>query len=375
VNNPREVLKRLKGRRDQDVSYDSGKVFCSMCSKPLKIAVDAYSMFLETNLLDPKIFPSAKSLEEEAIQKIGALASNPGAAGYITSGGTEGNIVALWVARKLLKRKNVVAPASAHYSITKACDLQQLNLVHVELDETYRASVDSIRENVSKETLVIVVTAGTTALGLVDPIEQIGEIAQDFGCFLHVDASFGGFVLSFIEDPPPWDFRVAQVSSLTLDPHKMGLAPIPAGSILFREKGWLETIKSDPFYLNGSSSTLLGTRPGASAAAVWALLTSLGQKGYQKIVRRCMSLTRKLARGIKKVGGLDLIVEPELNVVAFKSDIADLGSIREKLEAKGWLVSTNRSPKSIRLVVMPHHRPAHIRSFLADLNECLEGLA
>lgn len=345
-----------------------------MCSKPLKVAADAYLMFLETNLLDPKIFPSAKSLEKEAIRKIGELVSNPEAAGYITSGGTEGNIVALWVARKLLKRKNVVAPLSAHYSVTKACDFQQLNLIHTELDETYHASVNGIQENVDKETLAIVATAGTTALGLVDPIKEIGEIAEDFGCFLHVDASFGGFVLPFIKNFSPWDFRVDSVSSVTIDPHKMGLAPIPAGSILFRERSWLETIESDPSYLNSSNSTLLGTRPGASAAAVWALFNSLGHEGYQKIVKRCMDLTQKLANGIKKMNGLYLVVEPELNIIAVKSDIVDLSDVCEKLEAKGWLTSMNHWPKSIRLVVMPHHRPEHINSFLADLSECLEGL-
>ncbi len=345
-----------------------------MCSKPLRVAVDAYLMFLETNLLDPKIFPSVKSLEEEAIREIGKLLSNPEAAGYITSGGTEGNIVALWIARKLLKRKNVVAPSSAHYSVIKACDLQQLEFTYAALDETYRASVDSIMENVNKKTLAIVATAGTTTLGLVDPIKEIAEIARDFGCFFHVDASFGGFVLPFIQGAPPWDFSVDSVSSITADPHKMGLAPIPAGSILFREKSWLEAIKSDAPYLNKSSSTLLGTRSGASAAAVWALLNSLGYEGYQKIIKRCMDLTRKLADGIQRIDGLDLVVEPELNIVAAKSDILNLRDVCEKLQAKGWLVSMNSQPPSIRLVVMPHHDPEHIDSFLVDLNECLEEL-
>lgn len=369
-----DLWRSLNDRRALDQRYDSGRIFCSMCSTPLKVAVDAYLMFLETNLLDPKIFPSAKSLEEEAIREIGKLVSNPEAAGYITSGGTEGNIVALWVARKLLKRKNVVAPSSAHYSVIKACDLQQLELTYAALDETYRASVDSIMENVNKKTLAIVATAGTTTLGLVDPIKEIAEIARDFGCFFHVDASFGGFVLPFIQGAPPWDFSVDSVSSITADPHKMGLAPIPAGSILFREKSWLEAIKSDAPYLNKSSPSLLGTRSGASAAAVWALLNSLGYEGYQKIIKRCMDLTRKLADGIQRIDGLDLVVEPELNIVAAKSDVLNLRDVCEKLQAKGWLVSMSSQPPSIRLVVMPHHNPEHINSFLVDLNECLEEL-
>lgn len=87
-----------------------------------------------------------------------------------------------------------------------------------------------------------------------------------------------------------------------------------------------------------------------------------------------MDLAQKLANGIKKMNGLYLVVEPELNIIAVKSDIVDLSDVCEKLEAKGWLTSMNHWPKSIRLVVMPHHRPEHINSFLADLSECLEGL-
>ncbi|KUO40744.1 MAG: hypothetical protein AVW06_02110 [Hadesarchaea archaeon DG-33-1] len=368
-------LKSLKSRRDRDWTYDSGRVFSSMCSKPLKAAVRAYTMFLETNLLDAKIFPSTKNLEEEVIREIGSLFSGPESGGYITSGGTEGNIVALWVARKLMKRKFVVAPMSAHYSIDKACDLQQIKLLRVDLDSNYCASIESIQENVNKDTIAIVATAGTTALGLVDPIDEIAEIAEDFKCFLHVDASFGGFILPFVESPQAWNFSVDQVSSITADPHKMGLAPIPSGSVLFREKAWLKTIEIEVPYLSGTSSTLLGTRSGASAAAVWAAFNSLSHEGYRKIMRRCMRLTQKLANGIKRIDGLDPVVKPELNIVAFKSDFMNLHDLSETLETKGWLTSLNKQPESIRLVVMPHHRPKHITSFLSDLRECSEGLA
>ncbi len=345
-----------------------------MCTKPLKVAIKAYSEFLETNLLDEEIFPNAKVLEEEAIEKIAGLFSNPRAGGYITSGGTEGNIAALWVARKLSGRRAVIAPASAHYSIDKACDLQQIELVRSKLED-HRASIEDIQEKADRETIAIVATAGTTALGLVDPIEEIAEIAEDNKCFLHVDASFGGFVLPFLENPPRWDFRVDGVTSIVADPHKMGLAPIPAGSVLFRKRNWLKAIEIEVPYLSKTSATLLGTRPGASAAAVWAALNSLGREGYKKIVKRCTGLTEKLAGGIKKIEGLNLIVDPELNIVAFKSNVVDLRMLKAALDARGWLISTNKQPRSIRLVVMPHHHPNHITSFLSDLKECVEGLS
>lgn len=367
-----KILKSLERLRNRDWDYSSGRVFCSMGSKPLKKAMEAHSMFLETNSLDPKIFPSVKILEEEVIGKIGELFSEPKAGGYITSGGTEGNIVALWLARKLLKRKTVVAPGSVHYSVDKACDLQQLKLIHTKLDDEYRADVESVQEKVNRETLAIVATAGTTTLGLVDPIEEIAEVAGDSGCFLHVDASFGGFVLPFIENSTRWDFRVKGVSSITADPHKMGLVPIPAGSLLFRDKSWLKALEFKAPYLSEPSPTLLGTRPGASVAAIWAAMNSLGSEGYERIIERCMNLTRRLANGIRKIEGLNLVVEPELNMVAFKSRVVGAREIYKALEARRWQTSLISKPQCIRLIVMPHHRRNHVDSFLTDLAECME---
>jgi tyrosine decarboxylase/aspartate 1-decarboxylase len=364
----------MKLQKKQAWSYDSGRIFSSMCTKPLRASVNAYVRFLETNLLDEEIFPNVKLLEDEAIRKVARLFSHPTAGGYITSGGTEGNIVGLWIARKLRKGKKVVAPESVHYSIEKACDLQQVKLVRTKLNG-YRASVEDIEGKIDRSTIAIVATAGTTALGLVDPIKQIAEVAADSGCFLHVDASFGGFVLPFLKNPPKWDFSVAGVSSIVADPHKMGMVPIPAGIMLLREREWFKLVETNAPYLSKPSFTLLGTRPGASAAAVWAALNSLGWRGYRRMVRRCMNLTRRLASGIKKIEGLDLIVEPETNVVAFRSSFSPASTIKAALRKRGWVVSLNRHPESVRLVIMPHHSRKRVDAFMRDLKACVEGLS
>lgn len=363
----------LEDRKKQDWSYSSGRVFSSMCSEPLEEALKAFEMFVETNALDSEIFPSVRELEEETIAKMGSLLSNPDAGGYITSGGTEGNIYSLWLARKLKKGNKVIAPESVHYSIKKACDLQQLDLVLNPLDDGYRADLESIKEEIDKDTFALVATAGTTALGKIDPISQMGEIAEDEDCFLHVDASFGGFVLPFIEEDFSWDFRVDGVSSVVVDSHKMGLTPIPSGTVLVRDKEWLETLRESIPYIDETSFTLSGSRSGGSVASVWAVLNSLGTRGYEERVGKCMRLTRKLADGIRGIEGLELVVKPELNVVSFTSQSLKLAEIREELKKRDWLVTLNEEPRSIRLVVMPHHEEQHINSFLTELREISVG--
>lgn len=364
----KKYLRYLEEKRKKDPGYRSGRVFSSMCTLPRKEVVKAYLKFLETNALDPRVFPSVKELEEEVVREAGKFFSHPEAFGYVTSGGTEGNLMALWVAREVTGRRKIVAPLSAHYSIRKACSLLGLELVQVGLGKDYKAEVEEVEKKVDGETAALVATAGTTSLGVVDPVEEMAEVAVEKGCFLHVDASLGGFVLPFL-GRRGWDFGVEGVSSLTADFHKMGGSPIPSGLLLFREREWLEKVEEEVPYLGGKTFTLLGTRPGASVAAAWMAMKLMDGKE----ARRCVELAKELAEGIRKVKGLSLIVEPELNVVVFRHESLSCLELERRLGERGWVVSRSDFPEGIRLVVMPHHRPPHLASFLRDLRICVGG--
>jgi tyrosine decarboxylase/aspartate 1-decarboxylase len=368
VGKAERYLRLLEERRKKDPGYRSGRVFSSLCTLPRREVVRAYLRFLETNALDPRVFPSVKELEEEVVGEAGRWFSCPGAAGYVTSGGTEGNLVALWVAREVTGRRKVVAPLSSHYSVRKACSLLGLRLVLTGLGEDYRADVGEVERKVDGKTAAVVATAGTASLGLVDPVEEMAEVAQRRGCFLHVDASLGGFLLPFL-GRKGWDFGVEGVSSLTADLHKLGGAPIPSGLLLFRRGEWLERVGWEVPYLGGRTHTLLGTRPGASVAACWLALKLLDGRE----ARRCVEMARRLAEGIRRVEGVRLVAEPELNVVVFTHERLGVSELEGELGRRGWVVSRSDLPEGIRLVVMPHHRPSHLRSFLRDLGEAVEG--
>ena len=118
---------------------------------------------------------------------------------------------------------------------------------------------------------------------------------------------------------------------------------------------------------NTEQSTIVGTRSGASAVAVWALLMHLGREGYKAVVKRCMNLTLKLAEGIEKMDKVSLVTKPVMNIVGIKSNVIDIRLIAQKLREKGWAVSV--FPKHIRIAVMPHIKPAHVKSFLKDLKK------
>jgi tyrosine decarboxylase/aspartate 1-decarboxylase len=376
-----KIQKMLEAKFQRDFSYSSGKILSSMCTSPHGFAKQIYRMYLEKNLGDPVLFPATAELERETIQMLGSLLSNSNASGSIVSGGTEANILALWAARNLAKKEGgeVVVPVSAHYSFDKGADLLNLKLIKVKLNNSFQMDIRAAEEAITPRTVALVGVAGTTSLGVVDPIPELSEIASANNIYLHVDAAFGGFVLPFLKelgyDVLDFDFRLPAVSSITVDPHKMGLAPIPAGGILFRNEAMTAAVSTRVPYLEEEKalqSTLLGTRSGASAVAVWALLKHLGKAGYRAMVDRCLKLTWKLVKDIRQIDGLDVMIEPTLNVVGIKSDSIDIRVVFQELRKQGWAVSL--FPKFIRTVIMPHIKQIHIRNLLEDLEKILEEI-
>ncbi|MCW3999438.1 MAG: tyrosine decarboxylase MfnA [Candidatus Bathyarchaeota archaeon] len=365
-----KVLAELRKRGKADTRYDEGRILCSMCTKPHSVAKKAYRLFFDSNLGDSGLFPAAAQLEREVIADLASLLHCSGAGGFVVSGGTEANLLALQAAKTVagLSEPEVVLPQSAHFSFTKICKLTNLKPIYAPLDDAFRADASAVEELINKNTVAIVGTAGSAEMGAVDPIDALSEVALAHGVHLHVDAAFGGLVIPFLKAKRAlFDFQLKGVASVTVDPHKMGLAAIPAGGILFRNPEMLETLKVHTPYLSDAAQyTFVGTRSGASAASAWAVFRFLGQEGYRKIVAGCIKNTALLATGIHMLG-LSLVCEPDLNVVAFRSGATK--QLAQRLWKQGWFISYIPRYDCIRVVVMPHVKARHIRAFLEALKK------
>lgn len=369
----KEVLAELRKFWAQDLRYEDGRILCSMCTDPHRVAKTAHSLFSNSNLGDSGLFFGSLRLEKEVIKKLAALLNGKSSVGFIVSGGTEANLLALLAARNMANISNpeVVLPESAHFSFTKICDLMGLKAVYASLDSAYRVVPSSVESCITKNTVAVIGTAGTAELGAVDPIDKLSEIALDRGVYLHVDAAFGGLIIPFLRDigytTADFDFRLEGVKSITVDPHKMGMTTIPAGGILFRNDTFLDYIKTaTPYLTEERQYTFVGTRPGASAAATWTVFEHLGREGFRNTIRRCMRLTKFLSSKLEALG-FKLVSQPTLNIVAFKGSDSKL--LSEKLRQRGWFVSYIPRFDCIRIVVMPHLRKLHLMSFLKDLSE------
>lgn len=374
-----DILNELEEIHKLDYNYADGRILGSMCTEAHPFAKEVYCKFLDTNLGDPGLFRGTKHIENEVVKSIGKLLSLDNAYGNIVTGGTEANLMAIRAARnharkyKGIKNGEIIIPDSAHFSFKKAADMLNLKIVEAKLDDNYKIDVDSVRQAISDKTVAIVAIAGTTELGLIDPIEEISKIAFENNIYFHVDAAFGGFSIPFLKesgyDLPDFDFSLEGVCSITVDPHKMGLAPIPAGGIIFRCEEYLDVMAVDSPYLTvKTQSTIVGTRLGASSAATYAIMKYFGKEGYSKLANTLMENTRFFSEGLKELG-YEIVCEPELNIVAFNHPDMDTNVLAQKLEDLGWKVSVAKCPVAIRIVLMNHIKKSHLEELLKDLED------
>jgi tyrosine decarboxylase/aspartate 1-decarboxylase len=325
------------------------------------MARQAAERFLATNPGDPATYQDVADLEREAVEMLGTVTGLPDPAGYVTSGGTEANIQAVRIARNRAETDdpNVVAPTHAHFSFWKAAEVLGVELRTAPASD-YRADLRAMRELVDEDTVLVAGVAGTTEYGYVDPIPELAELAHSVDALAHVDAAWGGFYLPF--SGHRWHFGHAAVDTMTIDPHKVGQAAVPAGGLLARSSDFLDELAIDTPYLESTSQvTLTGTRSGAGVASAVAAMEALWPEGYREQYHRSMDNAEWLAAELRE-RGYD-VVEPELPLVA-----ADV-SVRlvEELRERGWRVAKTEAGE-LRVVCMPHVSRSMLRSFVADLD-------
>ncbi|SFL01301.1 tyrosine decarboxylase / aspartate 1-decarboxylase [Halogranum rubrum] len=346
------------------------RVLSSMCTEPHPVAREAATRFFATNPGDPATYQEVAALEARAVDALGDIAGLPDPHGYIASGGTEANIQAVRAARNLARESGgrpsktdspvVVAPESVHFSFQKAADVLDVELRTVPVDEEFRADLGAVEAAVDDDTILVVGVAGTTEYGRVDPIPELAAIAHDHGAQLHVDAAWGGFYLPFTTHQ--WNFTHADVDTMTIDPHKVGQAVVPAGGLLARDRTTLDALAVDTPYLESTSqATLTGTRSGAGVASAAAVLDELWPDGYRQNFESSMADAEWLAAALDS-RGFD-VVDPELPLVAAR--IPD--DLFDALRAADWRISRTASGE-LRIVCMPHVTRETLRAFVADID-------
>ncbi|AGB04940.1 tyrosine decarboxylase MnfA [Aciduliprofundum sp. MAR08-339] len=360
-----EIENLLDGYYSRDMHYEEGRILGSMYTKPPDVVLKSFFKFYQANLGNAGLYPGTAELEREVVKFLLKLTSgSEDFYGRIVSGGTEANITALWAAREM-GYSRILTTEDAHFSVTKAAKLLKIPLKRLEVKNGIM-DIDALSSELRRGDIVVL-TAGTTPLGLIDPIEEVSKLCDE-GCYLHVDAAFGGYVIPFLRELGHTDkkfgFDVENVMSVTIDPHKMGMAPYPAGGLVARENLFERIAVDAPYLMGGKSDTLLGTRQSGSVAAAYAAILHFRWEGYRKVVKECMDRAEYMVKRAEEEG-FDVPFKPEMNIVNI--GLKDVRKAKEILLTRGWGISTNPKYSTVRIVVMPHVTREVIERFLEEL--------
>ena len=381
---------RLREKAAGDVKWREGKTGLYIFNagpEVERVKKAAYAMFSEENGLGPAAFPSLAQMEREVVGFGLSLLNAPdGAAGAMTSGGTDSIVMAVKAARDYARAKgktgpfNIVTPHSAHPAFHKAAMLMDLEVRRTALKD-YLADPAAIGDAADNQTIMIVGSAPCFPFGLIDPIEELGELAQRRGLWLHVDACVGGYIAPFVRMNgaalPAFDFAVPGVSSISGDLHKYGYASKGASTVFFRSEALKEHMIFDagPWPLGRMvTPTLAGTRPGGAIAAAWAVVHFLGVEGYCEKQAMVTQAREKIEAGVERLG-FRVLGKPQLGIVSFTHDEADVFGLLAKLHQRGWITAANIDPKALHLMLSPVHLEA-AEVYLRDLQAVMdEGAA
>lgn len=382
-----EVLDALESLRGDDARWQDGRTFGLVYDggpEVHAVAEAAAAMYLHENALNTLAIPSLGQIQREVVGAMAELLHGTQAAGFMTSGGTESILMAVKAARERacaergLRGGEIVLSDTAHAAFHKAAHYFGLDTVIVPVGPDYRCDVDATADAISDRTVLVVGSAPQYPHGVIDPIPELAALAADVDANMHVDACMGGFVLPFMErlgEPVrPWDFRVEGVTTISLDVHKLGYAPKGASIILHRDRAsrrfqtyTFETWKGG-FY---ASPSMQGTRSGAPMAAAWAVMQRLGLNGYEELTRTTIDTARKLQAGVRHIDGLDLVGQPEAQLMAIRAadgweDRLDVFAVGDALGRRGWYLDRQSDPDSLHATVSNGNAPV-ADQFLADL--------
>ncbi|MBO3699552.1 pyridoxal-dependent decarboxylase [Roseivirga sp. E12] len=301
--------------------------------------------------------------------------------GYVASGGTEANIQAIWILKRYYETEfestpdeiGVIYSEDAHYSMPKASKLLGLkSFVTSVSEDTRRVEKSSIEDCIKSardagvKHFIVVMNMSTTMFGSVDDIDEITTWLDDLNVDykVHVDGAFGGYIYPFATEESSLTFQNPKINSFTLDGHKMLQSPYGTGIYLTR-KGFMEyALTEEANYVKGKDYTLVGSRSGANAIAIWMIMRTYGSDGWKSKIQKLLRKTDRLCADLDQ-RGVEYFRNPQMNIVTIKSQF-----VSAKLANEYMLVpdAHGDNVKWWKIVVMEHVKQGVIDSFLMDLD-------
>lgn len=280
--------------------------------------------------------------------------------GYVTNGGTEGNLYGLYLARELLPKGIVYFSEDSHYSVSKNLHVLGMRHIMVRSQSNGEIDYDDLREALSIHRDVppiIFANIGTTMTEARDDISKISAIMDHLAIrnrYIHADAALCGAYAAFLEPRPHYDF-VDGADSISISGHKFIGAPIPCGIALAR-KGHVSRVARAIDYIGSLDTTISGSRSGFSPLLLWHRIRSLGKRGLRARLTHSLKFAEYTVRSLRAVG-----VEAWRNPNALTVVLPHPG---EAIKTR-WQLATHDDIAHI--VVMPNVTREQIDALVADI--------
>lgn len=390
-----EVLAEVQAMAQrEDERAHEGQISGSVYSGDVEhyaFLTQVFGHFGHANVLQRDMYPSATKFEGELIAMVAGLFGAddvPGntVCGVVTSGGTESLMNPLLAAREAgrergITRPNLVMPTTAHPAIVKGAHYFGVEARRIPVGNDQRADVDAMAAAVDDDTVIVYGSAGTYPHGLIDPIEQLSDLAVERAVPLHVDGCLGGLILCWGPelgiDVAPFDFRLPGVTSLSADTHKYGFGLKGSSVLLYRTpqlrrhqyftvEDWAGGLYASP----GMS----GSRSGGIIAAAWAAMVTLGRQGYLDIARAIFDTAAHLRSIIAAHDDLEVIGQPLFNVAFTHREGAtfDVFHLNDALAERGWRLNGLQRPPALHFcITRPNTVPGVMERFAADLHDAV----
>ena len=370
---------------EEDALADSGKVSGSLYlgdHEQYHFLSQVFEAFAHANVLQRDMYPSSTKFEGEIVAMAASMLNAPEAIGVVTSGGSESLMNPMLVyrergrAEKGITAPQVIMPSSAHVALDKAAHYFGIELLKAPLTQDFVVDVDWVADHITDRTVALVGSAGSYPYGLVDPIEQLSELALQHDLGLHVDGCLGGFILPWGQRLgyriPMFDFGVPGVTSMSADTHKYGYSLKGTSVLLYRTR----ELRQYQYYAARDwpggmyiSPGMSGSRSGGLIAAAWAALLTTGEEGYLAGARRIFDTAAQIRSAVEKTAGVRVCGDPTF-LIGFESDDPDVDIylVNDGLIARGWRMNANQNPPGLHFcVTLPNTRLGLADEFAGDL--------
>ena len=232
--------------------------------------------------------------EREVVRTVAELVRLPAddAWGYVTAGGTEGNMYGIYVGREMLRDPIAYFSQDTHYSVLKILHVLNVRNIMIRSQENGEIDYDDLRESIRinrDKPALVVANIGTTMKGAIDDLRRINGIIEELALprsYIHADAALSGMILPFVDDPQPFGFD-SGIDSIAISGHKMIGSPLPCG-VVVTKKEYTAQIGRAIEYVGALDTTLLGSRNAITPVIIWYSLTKHGRDGFRRIVAQML---------------------------------------------------------------------------------------